>query len=240
MIGSPFPVLTTKKRSDQPDTGGDTMSHDAAQNRRGAIDSTSRITRAPSFSPYHVAVSPIRRFLLKLLSMRKLSPFLLGAIAALLPATALKAQTLKFGEESFSLSSKDSDAQKIENDFLLPGQTETNWTQKVVISRFPSANDVNVFANNLCLTINNQRPGTGASVTKVGADCYVAYSTASALGGQLNMVHRILVDPQGGVRMYVFVQRPSASKSASDQATISRDDSIHALARLSPLIRLAQ
>ena len=180
-----------------------------------------------------------RSVLLIFLDMRKLSPLLLAAIVVL-GATALKAQTLKFGEESFSLSSKDSDAQKIENDFLLPGQTETNWTQKVVLSRFPSAIDVNVFANNLCLAINNQRPGTGASVTKVGADCYVAYSTASALGGQLNMVHRILVDPQGGVRMYVFVQRPSASKSASDQATISRDDSIHALARLSPLIRLAQ
>jgi hypothetical protein len=216
------------------------MSHNAAQNRRGAIDPTSRITRAPSFSPYHGAVSPIHRFLLRLVSMRKLSPLILGAVVVLVSATALKAQTLKFGEESFSLSSKDSDGQKIENDFLLPGQTETNWTQKVVISRFPSANDVSVFANNLCLTINNQRPGTGASVTKVGADCYVAYSTTSSLGGQLNMVHRILVDPQGGVRMYVFVQRPSASKSASDQATISRDDSIHALARLSPLIRLAQ
>jgi len=174
-----------------------------------------------------------------LVRMRKLSPLFLAAMV-ILGATALKAQTLKFADESFSLSSKDSDGQKIENDFLLPGQTETNWTQKLVISRFPSANDVNVFANNLCLTINTQRPGTGASVTKVGADCYVAYSTASALGGQLSMAHRILVDPQGGVRMYVFVQRPSASKSASDQATISRDDSIHALARLSPLIRLAQ
>ena len=174
-----------------------------------------------------------------LVRMRKLSPLFLAAMV-ILGATALKAQTLKFADESFSLSSKDSDGQKIENDFLLPGQTETNWTQKLVISRFPSANDVNVFANNLCLTINTQRPGTGASVSKFGADCYVAYSTASALGGQLNMVHRILVDPQGGVRMYVFVQRPSASKSASDQATISRDDSIHALARLSPLIRLAQ
>ena len=172
-------------------------------------------------------------------AMRKLSPLFLAAILVL-GATAIKAQTMKFADESFSLSSKDSDGQKIENDFLLPGQTETNWTQKLVISRFPSANDVNTFANNLCLTINNQRPGTGASVSKFGADCYVAYSTASALGGQLNMVHRILVDPQGGVRMYVFVQRPSASKSASDQETISRDDGIHALAKLSPLIRLAQ
>jgi hypothetical protein len=172
--------------------------------------------------------------------MRKLSPLILGAIVALLSATALKAQTLKFADESFSLSNKDADAQKIENDYVLNGETESNWSQKLVISRFPGANDINTFANNLCLTINNQRPGTGAAVTKVGADCYVAYSTASALGGQLNMAHRILVDPQGGVRMYVFVQRPSASKSASEQATVSRDDSIHALARLSPLIRVAQ
>jgi hypothetical protein len=194
------------------------------------MSSRSALPKKARQNPFH---------LLMLFSMRKLSPLFLAAIVVL-GATALKAQTLKFGEESLSLSSKDSDAQKIENDFLLPGQTETNWTQKLVISRFPGANDVNVFANNLCLTVNNQRPGTDASVTKVGADCYVAYSTASALGGQLNMVHRILVDPQGGVRMYVFVQRPSASKSASDQATISRDDSIHALARLSPLIRLTQ
>ena len=171
--------------------------------------------------------------------MRKLSPLFLATILVL-GTTALKGQTLKFADESFSLSSKDSDAEKMENDFLLPGETETNWTQKLVISRFPSAKDVNVFANNLCLAINNQRPGTGAAVAKLGADCYVAYSTASALGGQLNMVHRILVDPQGGVRMYVFVQRPSTSKSGSNQATISRDDSIHALARLSPLTQLAQ
>jgi hypothetical protein len=198
--------------------------------------------RLPSFGPsgtnkIHTRQNPFP--LLMLVRMRKLSPLFLAAIVVL-GATTLKAQTLKFADESFSLSSKDSDGQKVENDFLPPGQTETNWTQKLVISRFPTANDVNIFANNLCLTINNQRPGTGASVSKFGADCYVAYSTASALGGQLNMVHRILVDPQGGVRMYVFVQRPSASKSASDQATISQDDSIHALARLSPLIRLAQ
>jgi hypothetical protein len=171
--------------------------------------------------------------------MRKLSPLLLGAIVALLSTTALKAQTLKFAEESFSLSTKDSDAEKIENDFLLSGETEKNWSQKLVISRFPNAKDVTVFANNLCLAINNQRPGTGASVSKFGNDCYVAYSTASALGGQLSMVHRILIDPQGGVRMYVFVQRPSAAKSSNSQATISQDESMHALARLSPIIQLA-
>jgi hypothetical protein len=177
--------------------------------------------------------------LLMLVRMRKLSPIFLAA-TLVLGATAIKAQTMKFADESFSLSSKDSDGQKIENDFLLPGETETNWTQKLVVTRFPNANDANTFANNLCLTVNTQRPGTGASVSKFGADCYVAYSTASSLGGQLEMVHRILVDPQGGVRMYVFVQRPSGSKAGSNQVTVSRDDSIHALARLSPLIRLAQ
>jgi hypothetical protein len=172
--------------------------------------------------------------------MRKLSPFLLGAIAALLSTTGLKAQTMKFADENFSLSSKDSDGLKIENDFLLSGETETNWTQKLVLSRFPNAGDVNVFANNLCLTVNTQRPGTGAAVSKFGSDCYVAYSTASALGGQLTLVHRILIDPQGGVRMYVFVQRPSASKSGNNQASITQDDCMHALARLSPLIQVRQ
>jgi hypothetical protein len=173
--------------------------------------------------------------------MRRLSPLFLAAMVVL-GATALKAQTaqtLRFADESFSLSSKDSDGDKIENDFLLPGQTEKDWTQKLVISRFPNAKDVTVFANNLCLAINNQRPGTGASASKLGNDFYVAYSTASALGGQLNMVHRILIDPLGGVRMYVFAQRPSAAKSGNNQPTISQDESMHALARLSPIIQLA-
>jgi hypothetical protein len=175
-----------------------------------------------------------------LIPMRRLSPFLFGAIAAVLATTALNAQTLKFAEESFSLSDKDADGQKIENDFLLTGETETNWSQKLVISRFPNATDVSAFANNLCLAINNERPGTGATVSKFGADCYIAYSVASSSGGQLSMVHRVLVDPQGGVRMYVFAQRPSTSKSAGNQPTVSRDDSIRALGRLSPLIQLAQ
>jgi hypothetical protein len=175
-----------------------------------------------------------------LILMRRLPPFLLGALAAVLAATALNAQTLKFAEESFSLSDKDADGQKIENDFLLPGETDATWTQKLIISRFPSASDVSAFANNLCLAINNQRPGTGATASKFGADYYVAYSVASSSGGQLNMVHRVLVDPQGGVRMYVFAQRPSVTKSASTQPTISRDDSIRALGKLSPLIQLAQ
>jgi hypothetical protein len=178
-------------------------------------------------------------FLLMLVSMRTLSPFLLGAIAAFLSTTALKAQTLKFADESFSLSAKGADAQKIENDYILTGETETNWSQKLVLTRFPGAEDVTAFANNLCLSINNQRPGTGASVSKFGADCYVAYSVASSVGGQLSMVHRILVDPQGGIRTYVFAQRPSAAKSTGNQAAINRDDGIHALARLSPLIQLA-
>jgi hypothetical protein len=171
--------------------------------------------------------------------MRKLSPFLLGAIAALLSTTALKAQTLKFADENFSLSAKDADAEKIENDYILAGETDTNWSQRLVLTRFPAAKDVTAFANNLCQMINAQRPGTDVSVSKFGADCYVAYSVASSSGGQLNMVHRILIDPQGGIRTYVFAQRPSASKLASNQANVTRDDSIRALGRLSPIIQLA-
>jgi hypothetical protein len=172
--------------------------------------------------------------------MRKLSPFLLGAIAAVLSTTALKAQTLKFADENFSLSAKDGDAEKIENDYILAGETETNWSQRLVLTRFPAAkDDVTAFAHNLCQMINTQRPGTDASVSKFGADCYVAYSVASSSGGQLNMVHRILIDPQGGIRTYVFAQRPSATKTASKQASVTRDDSIRALGRLSPIIQLA-
>jgi hypothetical protein len=172
--------------------------------------------------------------------MRKVSPFLLGAIVVLLSTTALKAQTLKFADENFTLSGKDADAQKIENDYILTGETETNWSQKLVITRFPTASDVAALANNLCLMINNQRPGTGATVSKLGADCYIAYSVASGAGGQMIMAHRILVDPRGGVRTYVFAQRPSEAKSTGNQAAVSHDDSIHALAKLSPLIQLAQ
>jgi len=172
--------------------------------------------------------------------MRKLSPLLLAAVVVFLSTTSLKAQALKFADENFSLSGKDADAEKIENDYILNGETETNWSQKLVISRFPTATDVTAFANNLCLMINNQRPGTGATVSKLGADCYIAYSVASSMGGQMNMVHRILVDPRGGVRSYVFAQRPSATKASSNQAGVSRDDSMHALAKLSPLIQLAQ
>lgn len=177
--------------------------------------------------------------LLMLRRMRKLFPLFLTAAMALLTTTTLKAQTLKFADESFSLSAKDADAQKIENDYLLAGETETNWSQKLVLTRFPGATDVAAFANNLCLMINNQRPGTGATVSKLGADCYIAYSVTSSMGGQLAMTHRILVDPQGGIRTYVFAQRPAAAKSTSNQAAINRDDSIHALVRLSPLIQLA-
>jgi hypothetical protein len=53
------------------------------------------------------------------------------------------------------------------------------------------------------------------------------------------MVHRILIDPQGGVRSYVFAQRPSVSKPANTQMTIDRDQCIQALGRLSPMIQLA-
>jgi hypothetical protein len=183
--------------------------------------------------------SPFRRFLLMLMRMRKVSPFILGVVAALLSATALKAQTLKFADESFVLSTKDADAEKVENDYLLAGETEANWSQKLVLTRFPTATDVNAYANNLCLAVNTQRPGTGATVSRFGADCYIAYSVASSQGsGQLNMVHRILIDPEGGIRTYVFAQRPSTSKSASNQPTVSRDDSIRALGRLSPMIQL--
>jgi Tfp pilus assembly protein PilV len=171
--------------------------------------------------------------------MPKVLSAILAVILGLLSATALKAQTLKFANESFVLAAKQADLQKIENDYLLNGETEANWSQKLVLTRFPTATDVNAFANNLCLAINTQRPGTGAAVSRFGADCYIAYSVASSVGnGQLNMVHRILVDPQGGIRSYVFAQRPSSSKSASDQEPVSRDQSIEALARLSPMIQL--
>lgn len=178
--------------------------------------------------------------LFMLMRMRKVTPFLLVAIAAFLSTTALKAQALKFADENFSLSAKDADAQKIENDYILAGETETNWSQRLVITRFPGATDVAAFANNLCIMINNQRPGTGAAVAKLGADSYIVYTVTSSMGGQLNMFHRILVDPQGGVRTYVYAQRPAAAKSTSNQAAINHDDSIHALARLSPIIQLAQ
>ena len=174
-----------------------------------------------------------------LMRMRKLSPLLLGTIAALLWTTTLKAQTMKFADENFSLSAKGADLQKIENDYILTGETETNWSQKLVLTRFPTATDVDAYATNLCVMINAQRPGTGASVSKFGADCYVAYSVASSSGGQLSMVHRILIDPQGGIRTYVFAQRPAALKSAGTQAVVTKDDSIRALGRLSPMIQLA-
>jgi hypothetical protein len=172
--------------------------------------------------------------------MRKLSPLILAPIVALLTTTALKAQTLKFADESFTLSSKEADGEKIENDYLPNGETETNWSQKLVITRFPAATDITTYANNLCTAINTQRPGTGASVLRFGSDCYVAYSVASSVGaGQLNMVHRILIDPQGGLRSYVFAQRPSPSKLANTQVPIGRDQCIQALGRLSPMIQVA-
>jgi hypothetical protein len=172
--------------------------------------------------------------------MQKLPLFIFAAGVALFLTTALKAQTLKFADESFSLSAKEADVGKIENDYLTNGETETNWSQKLVLTRFPAAKDIDTFANNLCQAINTQRPGTGASVSRFGADCYIVYSVASSVGtGQLSMAHRILIDPQGGIRSYVFAQRPSPSKPATDQATIAREQCIQALGRLSPMIQLA-
>lgn len=166
--------------------------------------------------------------------------FVLAAIGACLATSALKAQTIQFANEGFVLSDKESDLEKIENDYLLNGETESNWSQKLVLTRFPTAKDVNEFAQNLCLAINTQKPGTGAAVSRFGADCYIAYSVASSAGaGQLAMVHRILIDPQGGVRSYVFAQRPSASKLVANQAPIGKDQCIQALGRLSPMIQLA-
>jgi hypothetical protein len=173
--------------------------------------------------------------------MRKLSPFILAAVVVFLATTTLKAQTLKFADQSFSLSAKEADVEKIENDYLPNGETETNWSQQLVLTRFPAAKDIDTFANNLCLAINTQRPGTGASVLRFGgADCYIAYSVPSSVGtGQLTLVHRILIDPQGGIRSYVFAQRPSTSKPASNQVSIGRDQCIQALGKLSPMIQLA-
>jgi hypothetical protein len=175
---------------------------------------------------------------------RLLSPrfalFVLAVVAASLATPALKAQTMQFANEGFVLSDKEADLEKTENDYLLNGETESNWSQKLVLTRFPTAKDANAFAENLCAAINTQRPGTGATVSRFGADCYIAYSVASSVGtGQLNMVHRILIDPQGGIRSYVFAQRPSASKSAANQTPIGRDQCIQALGRLSPMIQLA-
>jgi hypothetical protein len=172
--------------------------------------------------------------------MRRLSPFLLGAIAMFLTATALKSQTVWFANESFSLAAKEADAEKIENDYLLNGEIEASWSQKLILTRFPNATDINTFASNLCMAINAQRPAAGASVLRFGADCYIAYSVASSVGtGQLTMVHRVLVDPLGGIRTYVFAQRPTTSKPGDSQIAIGRDQCIQALGRLSPIIQLA-
>src|ERR1700693_5199491 len=100
--------------------------------------------------------------LLMLMRMRTLPPLILAGIVALLTTTTLKAQTLKFAEESFSLSGKGANVEKIENDYLPNGETETNWSQKLVLTRFPTATDITTFANNLCTAINTQRPEAGA------------------------------------------------------------------------------
>ncbi len=60
--------------------------------------------------------------LLMLKCMRTLPPLILAAIVALLTTTTLKAQTLKFADESFTLSGKEADVEKIENDYLPNGE----------------------------------------------------------------------------------------------------------------------
>jgi len=168
----------------------------------------------------------------------KLLILLLTAAACCLPA-AVRAQTLQFANQSFVLLGKTSDAEKIENDYLPTGQTEADWSERLLLIRFPNAKDVKAFADNLCLAVNTQRPGAGAAVSQYGSDCYVAYAvTSSTTKGQLTMVHRILIDPQGGVRTYVFAQRPSISRGPSEQAPMDRDQCIRALGRLSPITQL--
>jgi hypothetical protein len=162
-----------------------------------------------------------------------------GAALCCLAGTEARAQTIQFASQSFVLADKDSDSEKIENDYLPTGQTGTDWSEKLMLIRFPAAKDVKVFADNLCVAINVQRPEAGAKVSQFGSDCYIVYSVASSSGkGQLTMAHRVLVDPQGGVRTYVFAQRPSISKAATEPAPIDRDECIRALSRLSPIVQL--
>jgi hypothetical protein len=162
-----------------------------------------------------------------------------GAALCCLAGTEARAQNIQFASQSFVLADKDSDGEKIENDYLPAGQTVTDWSEKLMLIRFPAAKDVKVFADNLCVAINVQRPEAGAKVSQFGSDCYIVYSVASSSGkGQLTIAHRVLVDPQGGVRTYVFAQRPSVSKAATDQSPIDRDECIRALSRLSPIMQL--
>jgi hypothetical protein len=162
-----------------------------------------------------------------------------GAALCCLAGTEAGAQTIQFASQSFVLADKGSDSEKIENDYLPTGQTVRDWSEKLMLIRFPTAKDVKGFADNLCVAINVQRPEAGAKVAHFGSDCYIVYSIASSSGkGQLNMAHRVLVDPQGGVRTYVFAQRPSISKAATEQAPIDRDECIRALSRLSPIVQL--
>jgi hypothetical protein len=161
-----------------------------------------------------------------------------SAVLCGLAITNARAQAIQFASQSFVLADKQSDDEKIENDYLPPGQRETDWSEKLMLIRFPAAKDVKAFAENLCLAINGQRPEAGAKVSQFGSDCYVVYSvTSSDSKRQLTMAHRVLIDPQGGVRTYVFAQRPSVSKAAVDQA-IDHDECIRALSRLSPIMQL--
>jgi hypothetical protein len=162
-----------------------------------------------------------------------------NAALCCLAITNARGQTIQFASQSFVLADKESDEEKIENDYLPSGQKETDWSEKLMLIRFPAAKDVKAFAENLCLAINGQRPEAGAKVSQFGSDCYVVYSvTSSNSKRQLTMAHRVLIDPQGGVRTYVFAQRPSVSKAAVDQAPIDHDECIRALSRLSPIMQL--
>jgi len=162
-----------------------------------------------------------------------------GAALCCLAGTEARAQTIQFASQSFALADKGSDNEKIENDYLPTGQTVADWSEKLVLIRFPAAKDVKDFADNLCVSVNAQRPEAGAKVSQFGSDCYIVYSVPSSSGkGQLTMAHRVLVDPQGGVRTYVFAQRPSISKAATDQIPIDRDECIRALSKLSPMMQL--
>ena len=166
---------------------------------------------------------------------------ILGTIAAVLTTPAMQGQTLQFANQAFYLAAKDIDNAKLENDYLPAGETESDWSQKLVLTRFPTAKDVRAFADHLCQAVNTQRPGAEAAVSQFGADCYVSYAVASSAGkGQLSMVHRILIDPQGGIRTYVLAQRPSPSKPSDDRIPIDRDQCIRALGMLSPIIQMVR
>src|SRR5258708_39630260 len=97
--------------------------------------SPTSLRRAPAAGARPLTGNPHRtntRALLMFQRMQKLPLFIFAAVVAWFLTTALKAQTLKFADESFSLSAKAADVEKVENDYLTNGKTETNWTQKLV------------------------------------------------------------------------------------------------------------